>query len=653
MEQLSWLQSSELNISLRKIQDSFDDAISETGTLELALQKLKVKFLDKNNKWVYKLYKTERLNVYITWFNLNNNYLCIDMLFTSRFSTPSLRFREFDSDDISLLSNFSKKRDYWEWRNFADKYYKNNLFQDIERENDIKLNQLDIETVIMERDKIAQEYLNFVEKGYGIALLGALIYKEFQINYFVRGKMTNTYIPDIYKHILADFREGNNCDRRFVIQKKDREIIITFWLKAGEISINFQNTTFQEAEEYYTKVEKRIIEIKEIIKLRSQVSKLIKSTQWNLFRNLLDIYPLSSPKESYPNIQVLYDIKKLFEQIKSNWEKRESEIMLIFIKDLMCDIQNEEITTEIDIYNLMKKIQENDITAISTYYETRLLDFLLKEESNEEIENIIEIYRKLHKYFDDEREEIEKVLVRVVASYVTQKGINNIDKNIIQTISKIVKGNILDSSTNFYNQLYRFFVNMDISYEENDRMLVDLEKYKLFNESIWINNSPISLVEIILVPIFVSKIKDDITNSSSGEINIDIAYLKSRLVLPDCKFYKRLFSRISQNREEKILEQISKNLIDIVVEEYKDSNMTVKLSLLDRLTKIRKYLDIDTKEKFVKEILHKTIVEQTKKNVTDYNLARLKLNNIPKKYEIYRKYMEDKYVDYYINKIIK
>gem|GEM_PF-2327142 len=94
--------------------------------------------------------------------------------------------------------------------------------------------------------------------------------------------------------------------------------------------------------------------------------------------------------------------------------------------------------------------------------------------------------------------------------------------------------------------------------------------------------------------------------------------IKSKLSLPKCEFYERLFIRLTEEEDKNIFEEITRNIVDILIEQYKDSEFSVRISILSKYVGLWKDLDMDTKEKFVKEILDKTILEQVNKQIIDY-----------------------------------
>jgi len=232
--------------------------------------------------------------------------------------------------------------------------------------------------------------------------------------------------------------------------------------------------------------------------------------------------------------------------------------------------------------------------------------------------------------------------------------IDYIDMNIIKTFSKIVKWNPLNDSADFYNQLYLAFIDMDTRIISDGKFPIDLTKYKLFTDVIWLSKSSKKFMKSILAPIFVWKMKEDMMIPSYREVwNISMDLIKSKLSLPKCEFYERLFIRLTEEEDKNIFEEITRNIVDILIEQYKDSEFSVRISILSKYVGLWKDLDMDTKEKFVKEILDKTILEQVNKQIIDYLMKWLSKEDLLKSYEIYRNYMKVEYVNYYIDKVIQ
>jgi len=528
----------------------------------------------------------------------------------------------------------------------------------------VKLNQLDIEELIKERKQITKEFIKFMKNWYTTLLNSMVVVKKIKVVRFILWDGWKDYVKKIYKHILADFREWNNCDKRFVIEKEDKEIVLTLETKKikWEIILNFQNATFQEAEEIYQRVERRVVEIKKIIAIRSKVNKIIKKSQWSLVTTLSNF---SSSKMKYPQTQTIYKIEDLFDTMLTKGEKRESKIMLSFLEDLLDDIQYDRIETRY-LENLLTQISKENIDKVLNYYKFKLGQLLIYREENDTIDdeltkwkiiNIIDIYKHISKYFDDKREEIQDIIVDIASKYVTIWWIGKIDQDIIKQLSLSVKWDAINTSNNIYNEIYKVFVNDDINFIDREHPIIDLMKYKFFSQEIWIKNSHKKFISNILIPLFIKKLSSILQNPFLEDTKgVSIEDINSVLNLEDCVFYNTMFTLLSEEEKKELNSYIYWEFIKTLTFLYKEKNYEKKKKALEYWLKFGKYweyLDIEIKEAFVENILVETIWNQSVYDMEKYDMKSFEREDIVDNYEIYKFYMTDEFVDFYIDELMK
>gem|GEM_PF-3600430 len=103
---------------------------------------------------------------------------------------------------MNFNTNFPKKRNLIRWSDFSSKYH-NPEFFDFDSEIKIKLNQLELEKIIAERNQIAKDYALFLGNEYDISYHGDQVSKN-----LLENTLLSKYpAKDIYTHLILDLKE--------------------------------------------------------------------------------------------------------------------------------------------------------------------------------------------------------------------------------------------------------------------------------------------------------------------------------------------------------------------------------------------------------------------------------------------------------------
>ncbi len=484
MEQLNKQYSSDLNQSLKTIQDNFEKAFWETGNKEKALSYIKDKYEDGI------LFQNDMIK------------LSIELIYIWENGVLHLA--------IKFHLNTDKKINLDRWDEFASSYHKTDIY-DFSSTVKVKLNQLDLEKIIAQRDKIARDYTLFLSNGYLVSYHGDMVVKL-----VVERKLLSKYpIKDIYGHLVIDLKKNYNyiseekkIDRyiyKFEIGEENTQNYMHLFLNndLSSIVVKFENTSFSIANEIYQNMKQKIDTLIEIIKLRSQVNTVIHDTKSNLF----NLFWSSNHNNKLDYLDKYKKILHIFQKMRNKGESLESDYIIPFVQDVMDDFQNNrKLDTDID--NYLWYINWNNIKAIIKYYNYKLEKLLYQDDNLEEIKRIANIYSRIIMnnlgVYSSSKEEVYSLVFLKITEYCNQTSIWKISKDYISAFSIIWWWDY------FYSALITKFIDFDTGFGKELKIdSINLSKYDLFSQNIWDKDNISYFSSNVFVPYITQKILDD------------------------------------------------------------------------------------------------------------------------------------------------